>query len=55
MRKLTDVARALDVRAAAQLDREAGHVDDAHLGVVLLAEQRHGAGGVRLVQARGRS
>ncbi len=37
-----DVARAVDVRAAAELDREVAEVQHAHLVAVLLAEQRHG-------------
>src|SRR5450432_4491396 len=47
--KQPDIARARDVRAAAQFAAEdasgAGDADDAHLVAVLLAEQSHGAGG----------
>ena len=38
------------VRAAAQLHAEAGHRDDAHLVAVFLAEERHRAGGDRLLR-----
>ena len=43
---MSPVAR--DVRAAAQLHAEAGDGDHPHAVAVLLAEQRHGAGGDRL-------
>src|SRR5205823_5028836 len=39
-----------DVRAAAQLLAEAWHGDDAHLVAVLFAEERHRAGGDRLLR-----
>jgi hypothetical protein len=38
------------VRAAAQFAAEARHGNHAHLVAVLLAEQRHGAGGDGLVE-----
>ena len=38
-----DVARARDVRAAAQLHREIAHAQHAHVFLVFLAEQRDGA------------
>ena len=49
-----DVAGAQRMRAAAQLDRiflavGAAHRQHAHFVAVLLAEQRHGAGGDRLL------
>ena len=40
----------LHVRAAAQLLAEAGNGDHAHSVAVLFAEQRHGAGGERLIE-----
>ena len=40
-----DVAGALHVRAAAQLRREIPDAQHAHVVVVFLAEQRHGAAG----------
>ena len=43
-----DVAGRAHVRAAAQLDAEARDRHDAHAVAVLLAEQRHRAGGDRL-------
>ena len=49
-RKQADVAGRAHVRAAAQLHAEAGNRDDADLVAVLLAEERHRAGGDRLLR-----
>ena len=45
-----DIAGAADVRASAKLLAEIGDGDDAHFIAVFFAEQRHRAGGQRLIQ-----
>ena len=45
-----DIAGRADMGASAQLHAEAGNGDDAHAIAVLLAEERHGAGGHRLLR-----
>src|SRR5262249_42238860 len=45
-----DVARGVDVRAAAKLGRKPRHAHHAHAVAVLLAEERHRAAGQGLVQ-----
>ena len=49
-REQADVAGGADVRAAAQLDAEARHRHHADALAVLLAEQRHGSAGDRLLR-----
>ena len=46
-----DLAGARHVRAAAELLREAGHLDDAHPLAVLVAEEGEGTVGERLLAA----
>src|SRR5439155_22897336 len=48
----SDLRRRPDVRASAELAREAGNLDDAHMIAVLLAEQHHRAEPARLVDRR---
>ena len=51
-REPADLGRRADVRAAAELGRRPGDVDDAHDVAVLLAEQRHRAEPAGLVERR---
>jgi hypothetical protein len=50
--KIADVAGGAHVRAAAQLQAEAGHRHDADAIAVLLAEERHRPGGDRFLGRR---
>src|SRR5581483_11124444 len=51
-RERPNLRRRADVRAAAELERPAVDVDDAHDLAVLLPEQHHRAEGARLLERR---